>query len=56
MGEMHLLQPLRHVLPHGIDMGVMFSYLRGVLYSQGFVRGNSRSVRVCTAYTAPRWT
>ena len=23
--------------PHGIDMGVMFSYLRGVLYSQGFV-------------------
>jgi Fe-S oxidoreductase len=23
--------------PHGIDMGVMFSYLRGLLYSQGFV-------------------
>ncbi len=23
--------------PHGIDMGVMFSYLRGILYSQGFV-------------------
>lgn len=22
--------------PHGIDMGVMFSYLRGLLYSQGF--------------------
>ncbi len=23
--------------PHGIDMGVMFSYLRGLLFSQGFV-------------------
>ncbi len=23
--------------PHGIDMGIMFSYLRGLLYSQGFV-------------------
>ncbi|MBW1988660.1 MAG: (Fe-S)-binding protein [Deltaproteobacteria bacterium] len=23
--------------PHGIDMGVMFSYLRGLLYQQGFV-------------------
>ncbi len=23
--------------PHGIDMGVMFGYLRGLLYSQGFV-------------------
>jgi Fe-S oxidoreductase len=23
--------------PHGIDMGVMFSYLRGLLYAQGFV-------------------
>ncbi|MCL1889168.1 MAG: (Fe-S)-binding protein [Desulfovibrionaceae bacterium] len=23
--------------PHGIDVGVMFSYLRGLLYSQGFV-------------------
>ena len=23
--------------PYGIDMGVMFSYLRGLLYSQGFV-------------------
>ena len=23
--------------PHGIDMGVMFSYLRGILYQQGFV-------------------
>jgi Fe-S oxidoreductase len=23
--------------PHGIDTGVMFSYLRGLLYSQGFV-------------------
>ena len=23
--------------PHGIDMGVMFSYLRGILFSQGFV-------------------
>ncbi|MBL3580963.1 sulfate respiration complex iron-sulfur protein HmcF [Oleidesulfovibrio alaskensis] len=23
--------------PHGIDMGVMFSYLRGLMYSQGFV-------------------
>jgi Fe-S oxidoreductase len=26
-----------HYCPHGIDMGVMFSYLRGLLYSQGFV-------------------
>ena len=23
--------------PHGIDMGIMFSYLRGLLYQQGFV-------------------
>ena len=23
--------------PHGIDMGIMFGYLRGLLYSQGFV-------------------
>ena len=23
--------------PHGIDVGVMFSYLRGILFSQGFV-------------------
>ncbi|SDB37497.1 Fe-S oxidoreductase [Desulfonatronum thiosulfatophilum] len=23
--------------PHGIDMGIMFSYLRGLLFSQGFV-------------------
>ncbi|WP_243545324.1 sulfate respiration complex iron-sulfur protein HmcF [Pseudodesulfovibrio tunisiensis] len=26
-----------HYCPHGIDMGVMFSYLRGLLFSQGFV-------------------
>lgn len=26
-----------HFCPHGIDMGVVFSYLRGLLYSQGFV-------------------
>ena len=26
-----------HFCPHGIDMGVMFSYLRGLLFSQGFV-------------------
>ena len=23
--------------PHGIDMGIMFGYLRGLLYAQGFV-------------------
>ena len=26
-----------HYCPHGIDMGVMFGYLRGLLFSQGFV-------------------
>jgi len=26
-----------HYCPHGIDMGIMFSYLRGLLNSQGFV-------------------
>ena len=26
-----------HYCPHGIDMGIMMSYLRGLLFSQGFV-------------------
>jgi len=38
--QVHLLHPLRGLLPLGIDTGVMFSYLRGLLFSQGSRLGN----------------
>ncbi|MEZ4579334.1 MAG: 4Fe-4S dicluster domain-containing protein [Desulfobacterales bacterium] len=40
--------------PHGIDMGIMFGYLRGLLYQQGLC-GSSRSAPACTGCIMPRW-
>ncbi|MEZ4551158.1 MAG: 4Fe-4S dicluster domain-containing protein [Desulfobacterales bacterium] len=41
--------------PHGIDMGIMFGYLRGPLVSAGFVPWSSRSAPACTGCIMPRW-
>jgi len=52
-----------HYCPHGIDMGVMFGYLRGLLHSQGFVpwelkigAGMHRIYRAQMNVTTEDWT